>query len=96
VWREEKATNPLSWWYLSFAIAGPDGFQGGVIVEAHGSIDCRMRCDELGINPHGQMLAMPIPASHLPLSEFRNRLLKRQDVDEAFSGIAICGTTETN
>jgi hypothetical protein len=55
-----------------------------------------MRCDELGINPHGQMLAMPIPASHLPLSEFRNRLLKRQDVDEAFSGIAICGTTETN
>lgn len=74
----EIASNPLGWFYCSFA--DDDGFRGAVVVEAHGLATACQRCYELGCNPGGQLFAVPINPGNEPPVEFRNRLLSKDDV----------------
>jgi hypothetical protein len=78
---EEMRDNPKHWMYLSFA--GPDTFNGGVFIEAHGLITAVIRCNELGINPHGEVVGVDVPEGHLPAEEYRNRVLSLEDLQAA-------------
>jgi hypothetical protein len=83
---QEMRDNPKHWIYLSFA--KPDtGFAGCVYVEAHGLITAVIRANELGINPHGQIVGVDVPDEHLIPEEYRNRLLTKEEHDK--SGITL-------
>ncbi len=69
------------WFYLSFA---DDGFIGAAIVIADDIESAARTCWELGINPGGQVLGCNLPGSAVPDQSFRNRLLSRKEVTEAF------------
>lgn len=94
VLREEQATEPLRWVYLSFADDARGGFQGAVVIEAHGVIDAVTLCNVRGINPGGEVLCIDIDPEDLPLSEFRNRLLSREDMEKAFGDCKTLGEFE--
>lgn len=92
--RAEEMKNPLQWWWLSFADVK---FNGAIIIEAHGIIDAVHRAHVAGINPGGQVAAMPIEESKLPKEEYRNRLLlSRDEVQAAFPGQKIVSQRELN
>jgi hypothetical protein len=78
---EEMRENPKHWMYLSFA--GREQFNGAVFVEAHGLITAIIRCNELGINPHGEVIGVDVPEGYLPAEEFLNRVLSRDDLEAA-------------
>ena len=65
--------------WLSFA--GEEGFRGAVIVHANDFVEAVMRSNLLGVNPHGEVQGMPIPAdtaSRIP-ERWKNRLLSREE-----------------
>jgi hypothetical protein len=83
---QEKQEHPKKqWWYLSYA--GPDGWKGGAIVEAHGFIGACDYAREHFIKPWPDVetRGMPIPPREIPPEEFRNRLLTRAQL-ESFWG----------
>jgi hypothetical protein len=78
---EEMAQNSKHWMYLSFA--GPDTFNGAVYIEAFGLITAIIRCNELGINPHGEVIGVDVPEGKLPAAEYLNRVLSLEDLEAA-------------
>lgn len=70
---------PCRWWYLSFC----DGeFLGAAIVLASGMAHAVARCHQLGINPGGQVLGLPLPEP--PPRGARDRLLDKKGVERLF------------
>jgi hypothetical protein len=78
---EEMRDNPKHWIYLSFA--GQDKFNGAIFIEAHGLITAIIRCNELGINPHGEVIGVDVPEGKLPAEEYRNRVLSVEELEAA-------------
>jgi hypothetical protein len=80
----QEATEPLRWYYLSFA--GEEGFRGACIVEARGMLGAVSRCNVLGINPGGEVMGMPVPDGQLAslTEDAKNVLLSREKLTEIF------------
>jgi hypothetical protein len=55
----QESLEPTQWFYLSFA--GEEGFRGACIVEANGILSAVLHCNILGINPGGEVMAIPVP-----------------------------------
>lgn len=55
----QESLEPMRWFYLSFA--GDEGFRGACIIEARGILGAVSRCNVLGINPGGEVMAIPVP-----------------------------------
>jgi hypothetical protein len=87
---EEVRNFPLHWVYLSFA--KPEGFAGCVYVQAHGLITAIIRANELGINPHGEVIGVDVPDENLVPEEYRDRLLTKEEHDK--SGITLHSLAE--
>jgi hypothetical protein len=71
--------SPMQWHYVSFA---DKVFHGVVIIQAHGITDALTKCNILGINPGGQVMAVPMPdeiIAQVPEAD-RTRLLSKEDV----------------
>ena len=79
---EQESTQPLKWWYLSFA--GPEGSRGVVLVEARGFASAVMYCNQLRINPGGEVMGVEIPPEKIPDERFTYRLLNRAEVEECW------------
>jgi hypothetical protein len=77
----EDMQQSLGWWWLSFA--DDTGFLGVAIVEAGGIMEAAVAAKLAGCNPGGEVLAYPIPVDKLPVEKLRNRLLSRDDLEEA-------------
>jgi hypothetical protein len=75
---DEELQHSLRPFYLSFA--SPERFLGGAIVEAHGILSAVTMCNALGINPGGEVMALPVPEDHVPSPEYFNRLLSKEEV----------------
>jgi hypothetical protein len=80
----EEQKKPIGWWYTSFANGV---FLGGCIVEAQGPATAIKRAHELGINPGGETMTWEIVPEHVPPAVYRNRLLNKTLVDEAFPAL---------
>jgi hypothetical protein len=59
----QESSEPLRLIYLSFADG--DGFRGAAIVEAKGILSATLRCNTLGINPGGEVMAIPVPEAQI-------------------------------
>ena len=75
----EELSPPEQYQYLSFA---DDTFRGAVVVKAHGITDALFKVNALDINPHGEVLCVPIPEDKSPDSKFLNRLLTKEEITE--------------
>ena len=89
----EERQQPLQPFYLSFA--GEEGFRGGVIVEACGIAHAVVLCNSLGINPHGQVLGVPIPEKGRPQAKWFNRLLSKTELCELWPDMQTLGELES-
>jgi hypothetical protein len=76
---QEVTTEPLGWWWLSFATS--ERFLGVCIVEAHGIITAVLEASRKEINPGGAVQAYPFPPGNL-VPRWVNQLLTRHDVQE--------------
>jgi hypothetical protein len=80
----DEATQPMRWWYLSFA--EPGAFRGGIFIEARGGTHAIMATHALGINPGGQVVMLPIAEEGMDRfnavvpEEMRSRLLTREEL----------------
>lgn len=78
---EEIEQNPEpGWWYLSYA--GPEGWRGGTIVQAHGFVGACDYARRHGITPgpDTETQGHPVPPEQEPPEPFRNRLLTRPEL----------------
>lgn len=76
----QESTQPLAYWYLSFA---SNRFLGGFITRARGFIHARLALAIYGIkNPGGEVAGWPLPANLVPPAKFHNRLLTKEEVLE--------------
>lgn len=57
--REQEATQPEQWWWLSFSAPG-EGWRGGCCVWARGFTLALDEANRLGINPHGECKGEPL------------------------------------
>jgi hypothetical protein len=91
----EEINEPHGWWYLSFA--GNEGFRGACIVEARGVLSAVARCHQLGINPHGEVLGIPISSDQLHRipSDSRNILLTQERLNIIFDDMTTLGERRT-
>jgi hypothetical protein len=79
----DELTEPLRWFYLSFA--DDERFRGAVIVEAHGVAHAIELTHKLGINPSGEVAVFEVPeGAPLPPDAAKNRLLSKRDLDRLF------------
>jgi hypothetical protein len=84
--RLEEAAQPLRWWWLSFvdtdapADGRGDRWLGGCYVEARGVVSAAKRAWDLGINPGGEVAAIPVPEDRSPPVDQRNRLLRKDEL----------------
>ncbi len=85
--RERK--QPESLFYLSFASG--TGFLGAAVVRAHAILTAVQRCDELGINPGGEVACWPISKrdGRRVALDLRDRLLTAEEVIERLDGEPI-------
>jgi hypothetical protein len=71
--------SPLGWWWLSFCDTSKpaDGFAGACSVEGSTLDDAVRRATDLGINPGGEVLGLPIHPSSIAMTpaSWRRRLL---------------------
>lgn len=82
--RKEREENEERWWYLSFT--DEKKFKGAILVRAHGIVTARLRVGELGFNPAGEVLGVPVPeGAFLPAECCRNRLLTADELDRAYA-----------
>lgn len=79
----EEASQPLGWWYLSYA--DEEKFRGGVIIAAHGFTGAAYMANILKFSPGGQVTGLPIPPEELPAQKYRNRLLTLAELNECWS-----------
>lgn len=82
----EKAQREKGWWWLSFVDPNrPDGqrFLGVAIVEGYGVASASRRAHELAVNPGGEVRAEPLVGDAIPPEEYRNRLLSKNDLENA-------------
>ena len=77
----DELSEPLRWFYLSFA---DEQFRGAVIVEAQGFTHAIKLAHKLGINPGGQVMSHEIPAGAKIPEEAKNRLLSKSDLERLF------------
>ena len=86
VLEEAAAGDVEQWWWLSFADPErPEGtqFLGVAIVQAPGIVSAAAVAHRLNINPGGEVAGIPIPAEQVPADQYRNRLLTKQEIQEA-------------
>lgn len=77
---KQEESEPLRWWYLSFA---DKTFLGGVVVRAQGMVGARLMLPLHGIqSPGGEMAAFPIPDDAVPPNKYHNRLLTKVEIQE--------------
>lgn len=84
--RAKELTQPAQLWYLSSAKPKAEGgFQGVVIVPAHGLVTALDRVNELGINPGGSVMGIPldVPVRH----DFTDRLLNFAELESVFGAM---------
>jgi hypothetical protein len=79
---QEQRSNPLHWIYLSYA--KDEGFQGGVIVMAHGLVSAAFEARRRKISPGGQVVACSVPNDKVPPAKYRYRLLTKAELDEVW------------
>jgi len=77
---EEESTQPLRWWYLSYA--DEHNFRGGIIVEARGFATAVSYANRLMISPGGEVQGIEVPADQLPGESYRYRLLTLEELGE--------------
>ena len=82
----EEQKKPFGWWYTSF-VNGV--FLGGCIVEAQGPATALRQTHKLGINPGGETMTWEIVPDRVPPETYRNRLLTKAQIVEAFPGLAV-------
>jgi hypothetical protein len=84
---QKELKEPARLWYLSFA--DESGWKGACIVPAAGILTAVLVCNRLGINPGGEVLAIPVPDHVAPLlpRETVGRLLTIKDMDRYFDGV---------
>ena len=69
------------WGYYYLSWAEEDNWLGGAYVLAYGPVTARLRCSAMGINPGGECMIIRVPdAWPLPPTEYRNRLLNREEL----------------
>jgi threonine dehydrogenase-like Zn-dependent dehydrogenase len=79
---EEVFKNPRGLWYLSYA--DDDGFRGGLYLEAHGPASAALRANMEKLSPGGEVMVIgPVPADKIPPQNFWNRLLTREELQQA-------------
>jgi hypothetical protein len=78
----DELSQPLRWFYLSFA--DDDGFRGAAIVEAHGPAHALQLTHRLGINPGGEIATWEIPEGAPLPDAAKNRLLSKEDLDRLY------------
>lgn len=82
--KQEMSTNPLTWWWLSFASPDRpkgDQFLGACIVQAYGVVTASLQAHANKCNPGGQIQATPFPPRVDP-DVWANRLLTRDECTE--------------
>lgn len=84
VFAEERA-QPMQWFYLSFA--GEEGFRGAAIVEARGIAGAVSRCNVLQINPHGEVMGVPIGDAAKVPPDARDRLLSKAELEQMWGDL---------
>lgn len=84
---EQDLTQPERWWWLSFADPKkPKGEQFlGVIITMGGGVgEITQKLWDMGINPGGEVQAVPYPDGEDPPPEqYRNKLLSKAQLEEA-------------
>lgn len=82
-----ESVEPMRWFYLSFA--DDDGFRGAAIVEAKGILGATLYCNLLGINPGGEVMAIPIPEDQLAdiPKDAKDVLLSKDRLNQIFSDV---------
>lgn len=84
---EEMRSNPVEWYYISFAEEkDKGGFLGGLYIRASGTLSAIKLAVSRGLNPGGEALVYgPIDdetiEQHVPADK-RNRLLSKEEVNE--------------
>jgi hypothetical protein len=79
-----EASNPLSWWYLSYA--DETGFKGAVVIQAHGPTEAVYLSRHRKLSPGGEVLILQIPDESVPPEECRNRLLAKEELVAIWDG----------
>lgn len=83
---EKDMSKPESWWWLSFADPNKDPgeqFLGVIITTGGGIGEITQKLWLMGINPGGEVQAYPLPDDHIPDEQYRNKLLSKDDLEEA-------------
>ena len=82
----EESSEPLAWWWLSFADGErPKGqqFLGACLVQAQGLLGATLAARLLGLNPGGEVKGVgPIPTDTEFPPGWTNRLLNREECAE--------------
>jgi hypothetical protein len=82
----EDLARPEQWFWLSFADPNkPPGsqFLGVAIVQGGGMGEAIQNAWTMGINPGGEVQAIPIPEEHVPDEQYRRRLMPKKELEEA-------------
>jgi len=80
----DELSQPLRWWYLSYAV--DEGFLGAVVLEAHGELHAIELAQRLNLSPGGQVAVWEVPAEvvvTLP-AEAKGRLLSKPELAHLF------------
>jgi hypothetical protein len=80
----DELSQPLRWFYLSFA---DEQFLGAALVEAQGFAHAIKLTHKLGINPGGEVLSHEVPTSVKIPEEAKNRLLSKSDLERFFGPV---------
>lgn len=88
--------------WLSFCDSSrPKGtrFRGVVIIQADNVIEGAHVCWELGVNPGGEIVCVPIPANMESFlvacgQQYLNRLLSRKDINQLENAVENWSTTQ--
>ena len=82
----EESTEPLSWFYCSFADHG--GFRGALFMRAKGPTHLIREATKLGINPGGEVMFVKLKDTDpIPDGKYLNRLLDKKTLQEAVGPI---------
>ena len=68
----------------SKSYADDHGFRGGLYIEAHGPAEATYLSNQRGYSPGGEVITIgPLPADHTPDRRFFNRLLTKEEIQQA-------------
>jgi len=83
---EQDMKQPEGWWWLSFV--NDDGeFLGVSIVRGGGVQEAAINARLIGCNPGGEVKAWPLINGATPEEQYRNRLLSKDELEEAGFGV---------